>query len=95
MHSLKLKSQTHWREYCKSGKKPDNIPANPGRTYGKKWKGSGDWLGTGRIANQYTEYRTFTKARDFIRGLKLKTGKEWETYCTGGLKPLDIPNTRI
>ena len=46
VHKLKLKSDTEWRNYCKSGKKPKDIPAKPDRTYlGKGWKGIADWLG--------------------------------------------------
>ena len=37
VRSLGLKSGTEWREYCKSGKKPDDIPAAPWRVY-KEWK---------------------------------------------------------
>jgi hypothetical protein len=41
-----LKSQAEWRKYCKSGKRPEDIPANPARTYaGSGWIGYGDWLG--------------------------------------------------
>ena len=59
IHTLKLKNQTAWRKYIKSGKKPDNIPSDPNIVYKNKgWKGLGDWLGTGRIANQYKKYRT-------------------------------------
>ena len=48
VHRLGLKSRTEWREYCKSGKKPADIPANPNRTYAEDgWAGYGDWLGTG------------------------------------------------
>ena len=50
---LGLKSQCEWRAYCKSGKKPDDIPANPNRTYAKAgWAGMGDWLGTGTVARR-------------------------------------------
>ena len=35
MRGLGLKSETEWRAYCKSGKKPDDIPANPNQTYAK------------------------------------------------------------
>ena len=49
VHSLGLKSRTEWRAYCKSGKKPDDIPADPHSTYADDgWAGMGDWLGTGR-----------------------------------------------
>jgi hypothetical protein len=45
VHTLNLKNSDEWDKYCKSGKKPDDIPANPNKTYAKKgWKGIGDWL---------------------------------------------------
>jgi hypothetical protein len=48
---LGLKSQTEWRDYCKSGKKPNDIPSAPDRTYAEDgWAGFGDWLGTGTVA---------------------------------------------
>ena len=34
--ALNLKNVDEWREYCKSGNKPDNIPSSPWRTY-KEW----------------------------------------------------------
>jgi hypothetical protein len=33
-------------EYCKSGKKPDDIPVNPQAFYRDSWIGYGDWLST-------------------------------------------------
>ena len=36
VRSLHLKGNKEWREYCKSGKKPDNIPSNPNWVY-KEW----------------------------------------------------------
>ena len=38
-HALNLKSINEWRQYCKSGKKPDNIPASPSSYYKKKKPG--------------------------------------------------------
>jgi len=47
--SLGLKSQAEWIDYCKSGKKPDDVPAYPGQTYAETgWAGMRDWLGNGR-----------------------------------------------
>ena len=34
--SLNLKSQKEWQKYCKSGNKPDDIPAAPWNVY-KEW----------------------------------------------------------
>jgi len=46
VHKLKLKSGEEWKNYCKSGQKPEDIPAYPNQTYKQVgWKGMGDWLG--------------------------------------------------
>ena len=46
--SLKLRNRDGWYEYCKSGERPDDIPANPGIIYKNDgWKGMIDWLGNG------------------------------------------------
>ena len=37
VQSLNLKNFKEWKEYCKSGGKPDDIPATPWTIY-KKWK---------------------------------------------------------
>ncbi len=92
IHSLKLKKTDEWIEYKKSGNKPEFIPAAPERIYKTKgWKGIGDWLGTGVIANKFIPYRSFKEAREFARSLNLKKGKEWKRYCESGKKPNDIP----
>jgi superfamily II DNA or RNA helicase len=89
--SLGLKSKSDWEGYSRSGKKPTDIPVNPQRTYAKNgWVGWGDWLGTGRVADQLREYRSFKKARAFARGLGLKSRAEWIRYCKAGKKPPDI-----
>ena len=33
VHSLKLKSMNEYRKYCKSGKKPEDIPSVPNTVY--------------------------------------------------------------
>jgi superfamily II DNA or RNA helicase len=91
VHALGLKSEADWRNYCKSGKKPDDIPANPSSTYAKAgWTGMGDWLGTGRVAAQLRQYRPLEGARAYVHGLGLKSFTEWLDYCKSGKKPDDI-----
>ena len=100
--SLNLKSRTEWNKFCKGqmpekGPLPPDISASPHLTYANKgWKGMGDWLGTGTIANQNLIYRSFEEAREFARSLNLKTRKEWQKFCKGqmpekGSLPSDIP----
>jgi Phage-integrase repeat unit len=44
--ALGLKLGIEWKAYCKSGKKPDDIPAAPHNTYADAgWTGIRDWLG--------------------------------------------------
>jgi superfamily II DNA or RNA helicase len=92
VHGLGLKSASEWREYCRSGKKPDDIPAKPYNTYAEAgWTNWGDWLGTGRVADKFRQYRSFKKARAFVRGLGLKSQSEWRDYSQSGKRPDDIP----
>jgi superfamily II DNA or RNA helicase len=94
VHKLGLKSITQWQNYCRSGKKPDDIPAAPHNTYAEAgWVGYGDWLGTGTVATNVRPYRSFMKARAFVRDLGLKYEAEWRDYCKSGKKPSDIPAT--
>jgi superfamily II DNA or RNA helicase len=102
IRKLQIKSGAEWNLYCKGklpgkGKKPDNIPVSPERTYmDKGWTGRGDWLGTGAIAPNLREYRSFKEARKFVHALEIKGQYDWHLYCAGklrekGEKPNDIP----
>jgi hypothetical protein len=91
---LGLKSQAYWREYCKSGKRPADIPAWPPRVYAEAgWTGWGDWLGTENVASRLRKYKSFTNAGTFVRRLGLKSQAEWFDYSRSGKKPYDIPTT--
>ena len=90
VRTLGLKNYREWTEYCRSGKKPEDIPSSPYQIYkGKGWKGLGDFLGTGTIAPQNMEYRSFEEAREFVRTLGLKNKKEWDEYSEENNMNLD------
>ena len=91
VHRLGLKSYSDWKNYCKSGKKPNSIPSIPEEVYKSEWEGWGDFLGTGRKAQFKGEYRSFKSAREYIQSLGLKNQEEWRQYTKGGKKPDDIP----
>ena len=79
-------------DYCKSGQKPEDIPANTHQIYKQDgWKGMGDWLGSGTVATFLKEYKSFVEAKEFVYKLKLNNQKEWRNYCKSGHKPEDIP----
>ena len=92
VRGLGLKSMAEWRGYSKLGKKPTDIPANPHTVYANNgWAGMGDWLGTGMIGPADYQFRSFKKARAFVRDLGLKREEEWFAYTRSGKKPTDIP----
>jgi len=94
VRKLKLKNTNDWREYSKSGKRPLDSPGIPARTYKEEgWISMGDWIGTGRIADQFRTYRSFKSARSFVRKLKLKNQQEWREYLKSSKRPLDIPGS--
>ena len=89
---LGLKNQTEWREHCSSGAAPPDIPSSVQTVYRDLgWMGWGDFLGTGNVLRG--EWRPFEEAREYVRGLGLRTAKEWQEYCGSGQKPDDIPTT--
>ncbi len=96
---LGLKNIEQWLDYCKSGKKPNDIPHKPDRIYKNKgWKSYGDWLGTWKekesAVNGYVEqvkYLPFEDAKKYVARLRLKNVKEWFNYCDGGKRPKNIP----
>ena len=60
VQSLGLRSQREWKDYCKSHKRPDDIPSSPWKTYANSgWMSFGDWLGTNTVAPQLRRFRSF------------------------------------
>jgi len=82
VRSLNFKDYGEWKQYCKSGRKPRDIPSNPEKTYAKYWKGIGDWLGTGSVATFNQHFRLTRVRRQ--RGCKCIT--EWMIYWLGHIK---------
>lgn len=42
-----IDSESLWRVYLKTNQIPPDVPRAPSRAYKEKWKGWGDWFGTG------------------------------------------------
>jgi hypothetical protein len=66
VRELDLKGQADWRSWCKSNKRPSNIPSNPATVYASQWISWGDWFGTGTVAVFNREFLPFRKARVFV-----------------------------
>jgi superfamily II DNA or RNA helicase len=90
---LNLANQADWLSYVKSGKLPPDIPGDPRNAYKDKgWTGMGDWLGTGTVAPQLRQYRSFSEAQAYARSLGLRSGSEWKSLGQAGSLPSDIPS---
>ncbi len=97
---LNLKSRREWEKFCKSKKRTKDIPRNPERVYKKEWKGWGDFLGTGRIANMNMEYLPTKEAKIEARKIAKKLGfvagkgveKQWNDAWKAGKIPKNLPS---
>jgi hypothetical protein len=88
---LNLRSREEWKAWWAKNR-PSNIPQNVAMVYRDDgWKGWGDFLGNGFVANQCRIFRPFEQARAFVRPLGIKSQSEWRRYAQSGSKPDDIP----
>jgi len=91
VHTLKIKNIRLWKQYCKSGKKPDDIPANPVVVYKNQKIRYSDWLGTGTIATIDRNFLFYKDAKKNVKKLKLKSRTEWNEYKKTNKIPSNIP----
>jgi superfamily II DNA or RNA helicase len=91
VRNLGLKNKDEYAAWAQSNMKPEKIPASPAHVYGDLFKGWGDWLGTGRVANQDIEYLPFAEARAFVRSKKITTRDDWKSFARSPSFPVNIP----
>ena len=92
IHKIGLKNQKEWNIYCKSGKKPKNIPQSPKSVYKDSgWISLGDWLGNGNIATKHKNFRPYNQAVKYLIHLELKSESEYRKIKD--LLPTDIPRS--
>ena len=90
--SLNLASLVEWKEWCKEGMRPPNVPSTPARTYKDGgWQGWGHWLGTGNRTGTSKEFLPFEEALRVARCLRLNSEKEWRLWCKSGARPANVP----
>ena len=91
VRNLKLSGQAAWREWCKSGDKPDDIPASSNLIYKSSWVSWGYFLGAKNIRKK--NFLSFKEARKFAHSLKLSGKKTWYKWSKSGERPTNIPST--
>jgi hypothetical protein len=106
VRGLGLRGRKDWWDFC-AGRlegmppKPADIPSNPQVVFKDDgWSSWGDWFGTGTVASFMRIYRPYAEAREWTRGLGLRSYSEWVNFCAGRLegmppKPADIPSDPV
>ena len=90
--NLKIKSQKEWYQYCKSGKKPKNLPHSIDRAYKEKgWVSWGDFFDNGKIADQFKVYMPFLEVKKYVKSRGFKNQREWKDFAKTNNKPNNIP----
>ena len=93
---LKCKSLSEYIIIGKKNKLPYGLPKYPGkRVYGKDWVSLGDFLGTGRIADQYKKdiFVKFNEAKKTIKKFKLNRYVDFLNLIQFKKKPNTIPSS--
>ena len=93
LKKIKLKNTKEWNLYKSSREFNIKIPRSPNVVYKNKgWNGFGDFLGNKNISNKKKDFRAYGPARKYVRGLKLKSIKEFKELKRNGNIPKDIPS---
>lgn len=87
--TLKLNNAKEWINYSKTNKLPTNIPKRPESVYKNKgWCGIRYWLGKDE---QVVKFISFLEAKEFVKGLQLKSSSEWLNFTKSENFPKNIP----
>ena len=92
--SLNLANRFEWRQWCKEGMCPPNVPSTPQRTYKDGgWQGYGYWLGTGSQSSKAKkeQFLPFDECLRVARQLRLVSSTEWRLWCKSGARPANVP----
>ena len=91
---LKMKGVKEWKQWCKSGARPANMPSDPSKVYKHDgWQGYGHWLGTSDVrGGNGQQFLPFKHALLYARSLKLKGKVDWEAWCKSGARPANVPS---
>jgi hypothetical protein len=91
VRSQNIKNNDEWWEYCKSDKKPNDIPSTPERVYKNKgWNGFSDFLGNMHIGSQ--PKLSYKQAKELLKPFKITSQAEFHKLRREGKLPPGIPH---
>lgn len=89
---IKPKSKSDWYDKVRDKVIPQHIPKNPREVFKSCWVSWGDFLGTGKVCDNYVNYLTYDDAKYIIHKMKLKKVADFKNKAKQGLIPDNIPN---
>ena len=87
IQSLGIKTHLEFREWSRSGGRPENFPSNPHRVYKKLWEGWPSFLGR----KKKKKWKTYNQAKNYIRKQDIKTYYELIQWLKSDQRPKDFP----
>jgi hypothetical protein len=94
VQAIGIKTQHEYFNWRKSGERPETIPSAPDKTY-FEFEGWGEFLGTGRIANQKKHFWDYSMAKDFLKPLNVRSLSHYRELIKDGAIPIEIPNNPL
>ena len=93
VRGLGIGSTKQWQEYCRSDKKPANIPKDIYKYYSNdnRWKSFQDFFAYKVKTTSKKEYLSFEEARNYVRSLNLISKRQWFMYFQSVKCPAHIP----
>ena len=87
---ININSGREYRGFVRN--KKNQFPNKPSEYYKKEWKGWGDFLGTGKIADQNLIFKSYQEAKKIIFKFKIQNVKEYRKFVkTKKFQKLNIP----
>jgi len=91
------KNRDEYQELASKNKLPEGVPHDPYNTYknSKGWRGIGDFLGTGSIANQNMIFVSYQEAKILVSKMAHppKSQAEYREQSKDGILPNGIPGS--
>lgn len=84
--SNNIQSSTEWRKCVKN----DIYPQYPENVYKTEWVSWGEFLGNGKVADNYKVYMPYDEAKSYLENFKIKSGAEYHKWWTLN-KPYNLP----
>jgi len=83
MRKAGLESYEQWQQWCRDGRRPENIPSRPDEKYADEgWVSWPDWLGCGEGQTAKDTFLEFEEARAIVWEEGLESVEQWKEWCT-------------